>query len=925
MESEGDINSTTATNVKQNVGRKHHKRKNNSKRSEEVPLEPTSSEALTSYSSSVTEVSDDERGEEPMDVTPRMEWIAKVDAARQAVEILGKRLNKVDGKFKSLEEFTLEKNNNIRKELEVRKATEYEIKEVITFLECRLMDALSTMDTMKAEMGALKGDIDAERCMMSKFRNEFKKSFFPNNVIYEAKHKFQELKQTGSIRAYVKEFTTLTLQILNLTDESMLFHFMDGLQSWARKELERRHVSTIDEAITQAEALTDFKHDKHDRGKGKETRSSHAKGGGDRGKGKEQHPPPKSHDSNKSNDRRFRRQGYAERKEKTTKGNGCYICGGPHGYARCLEMKNLGAILRERKDKELDQGQGSDMTQLGMIGLCGAIAKQTEKVGDYSAQYIDISINGRPSCAMVDSGAEANIMTKTAAARLGLSYESSNTLLKTVNASLTPVCGVSHGVDITLGKWQVKMPRKEGQAHLSAMQLVRGLKKWEPTFVATIVSLDEGNGAKETLPPCIEKVLEENRDVMPEELPRHLPLRREVDHKIELELGARTPAYPLYHMVPPELEELKKQLKEFLEEKCEFTQHEVHFLGYVISHGELRMDEAKVWAIKEWEVPTKSEECKEAFEDLKAAVIEEPILALPDFSKTFEVHTDASDYAIGGVLMQERHPIAFESRKLNETERRYTVQEKEMIAIQARWQDFLAEFDYELEYKPGKGNVVADALSRKFKLAAITTAHCDIQDAIKNGLQHDPEAKKLMELAVQGKTRRFRVEDGLLLTAGRRIYVPKFGAIKRQIMKESHDTLWAGYPGQRHTRQDKVEQRQPGGLMDPLPIVERPWESVTMDFITCLPKSDGYGTIMVVVDRFSKYVSFMPATVGCTAKEAARLFFKNVVKYWGLPRHIISDRDPRFTRNFWRELFKILGTKLHFSTSFHPQTDGQME
>lgn len=102
-------------------------------------------------------------------------------------------------------------------------------------------------------------------------------------------------------------------------------------------------------------------------------------------------------------------------------------------------------------------------------------------------------------------------------------------------------------------------------------------------------------------------------------------------------------------------------------------------------------------------------------------------------------------------------------------------------------------------------------------------------------------------------------------------------------------------------QQDKVEQHQPG-LLEPLPVAERPWESVTMDFITCLPKSDGYGTIMVVVDRFSKFASFMPATTGCTAKEAAKLFFKNVVKYWGLPRHIISNRDETFGENCLRFL-----------------------
>ena len=97
----------------------------------------------------------------------------------------------------------------------------------------------------------------------------------------------------GSISAYVKEFTILTLQIPQLTEDDMLFTFMDGLQNWARTELERCQVKTIDEAITQAETLTDFKHDRLDKAKGKEARGSQDKGGGDRGRGREQSAQPK--------------------------------------------------------------------------------------------------------------------------------------------------------------------------------------------------------------------------------------------------------------------------------------------------------------------------------------------------------------------------------------------------------------------------------------------------------------------------------------------------------------------------------------------------------------------------------------------------------------------------------------------------------
>jgi len=105
----------------------------------------------------------------------------------------------------------------------------------------------------------------------------------------------------------VKEFTTLTLLIPNITDKDMLFHFMDGLQNWDKTELERRQVKTIDEAITQAESLTDFKHDWHDKAKGKDARSSHAKDEGNRGRGKKQQAYPKHHDSFKSDDKRFGR------------------------------------------------------------------------------------------------------------------------------------------------------------------------------------------------------------------------------------------------------------------------------------------------------------------------------------------------------------------------------------------------------------------------------------------------------------------------------------------------------------------------------------------------------------------------------------------------------------------------------------------
>ncbi|KAL0400176.1 UNVERIFIED_CONTAM: Transposon Ty3-G Gag-Pol polyprotein [Sesamum radiatum] len=93
-----------------------------------------------------------------------------------------------------------------------------------------------------------------------------------------------------------------------------------------------------------------------------------------------------------------------------------------------------------------------------------------------------------------------------------------------------------------------------------------------------------------------------------------------------------------------------------------------------------------------------------------------------------------------------------------------------------------------------------------------------------------------------------------------------------------------------------------------------------MDYISGLPKVGDLGSIIVVVDRLSKYATFIAATKHVTAEGTAHLFFKHIVKYWGLPKDIVSDRDSHFTGVFWTELFKILGSKLSMSSNYHPQS-----
>ncbi|VFQ58328.1 unnamed protein product [Cuscuta campestris] len=120
-------------------------------------------------------------------------------------------------------------------------------------------------------------------------------------------------------------------------------------------------------------------------------------------------------------------------------------------------------------------------------------------------------------------------------------------------------------------------------------------------------------------------------------------------------------------------------------------------------------------------------------------------------------------------------------------------------------------------------------------------------------------------------------------------------------------------------------KHQTGGLLQPIPIPDRVWESASMDFITGLPPSRGFTVIMVVVDRLTKYAHFGTVCAGYDAPKVAQLFLEVVVKHHGFPVDIISDRDSVFMSLFWRELMRLSGTTLKYSTAYHPQTDGQTE
>lgn len=197
------------------------------------------------------------------------------------------------------------------------------------------------------------------------------------------------------------------------------------------------------------------------------------------------------------------------------------------------------------------------------------------------------------------------------------------------------------------------------------------------------------------------------------------------------------------------------------------------------------------------------------------------------------------------------------------------------------------------------------------------------------------------------------VKDGLVYSPAGLLYIPVGGTIRADLMREVHDGPTGGHLGREKTYarltehvywkgvysdvneyvrscvscgQSKARNRPAADLLHPLPIPSRRWETITMDFVGPLPMTpSGNDFLLVVVDKFSKMVHLIPCVQSITAAAVAQLVYDQVVRLHGYPESIVSDRDSRFTSVFWNALWKLSGTQLKMSTSYHPQSDGQTE
>lgn len=125
-------------------------------------------------------------------------------------------------------------------------------------------------------------------------------------------------------------------------------------------------------------------------------------------------------------------------------------------------------------------------------------------------------------------------------------------------------------------------------------------------------------------------------------------------------------------------------------------------------------------------------------------------------------------------------------------------------------------------------------------------------------------------------------------------------------------------------QKNKYQALSPGGLLQLLPVPTQVWSDVSMDFIGGLPKAMGVNTILVVVDRLTKYAHFLELCHPYNARDVAAVFLKEIVRLHGFPTSIVSDRDRVFISSFWTELFKLAGTKLKMSSAYHPRQTGKL-
>ncbi|EEA26632.1 retrovirus polyprotein, putative [Talaromyces marneffei ATCC 18224] len=293
----------------------------------------------------------------------------------------------------------------------------------------------------------------------------------------------------------------------------------------------------------------------------------------------------------------------------------------------------------------------------------------------------------------------------------------------------------------------------------------------------------------------------------------------------------------------------------------------------------------------------------------------------------------------------------------------YFTTTKVLMRRQARWSEIFGNYYFIIEHYKGKENERADALSRRpdHEEGIKTPELALLRTNRKGDLEYNPQittlaatAEVTTDLELQDKLVKETLKDewtetGLVFWHGL-IYVPK--TLRNKIIQLHHDTLTSGHPGQANTlervsrnyywpriikdikkyieecdmcQKNKIKRHKPYRLLQEIEAPEYPWQWITMDYIVKLPESDNCNTILVVMDRLTKYAHFIPTVEEINAEGLAQILMEEVFKHHGIPEIIVSDRGATFLLKLWKSMMNLMGGQQRLSTAYHPQTNGQTE